>query len=145
MTALANLIRISRWHLDEKRQKLGDLERLAERLEQDLARLDEGIARERELAERDEEAQRAFPAYYQAERQRRDRINQSIADVKEQIETAREEVGEAFRELKKYEMAKANQDERDRRRQERQQQQAMDELGAQMHRRRRSQGQGSSG
>jgi len=144
MTPFDSLLRISRWHLDEKRQKLAELERLAERLRQDLQRLDDGIAAERRLAEADDDARRAYPAYLQAEMQRRRRLEQSIADVEQEIDSAREDVNEAFRELKKYEMAKTNEDNRVRLRRQRAEQRLADELGAQMHRRRGEQGKGST-
>lgn len=140
MTGLPELVRISRWHLNEKRQKLADLERLTERLEGDLARLDSGIERERKLAAEDLDASRTFPAYMQAELERRRKLEASIADIQRETEAAREEVAEAFRELKKYEMADNNQQERERRKDAKTEQQTMDELGAQLHRRAESGG-----
>lgn len=135
MNSFDSLLRISRWHLDEKRQKLADLERLAQRLRDDLERLDEGIETEKRIAQQDEEARRTFPAFLKAEQERRRRIEKSIADVQHEIEIAREEVAEAFREFKKYELAKTTQDERLRRQATRREQARMDELGMQLHRR----------
>ncbi len=135
MSSFDSLLRISRWHLDEKRQKLADLERLAQRLRDDLERLDEGIETEKRIAEQDEEARRTFPAFLKIEQERRRRIEKSIVDVQHEIELAREEVAEAFREFKKYELAKATQDERLRRQATRREQARMDELGMQLHRR----------
>jgi len=135
MSSFDSLLRISRWHLDEKRQKLADLERLAQRLRDDLERLDEGIETEKRIAQQDEEARRTFPAFLKAEQERRRRIEKSIADVQHEIEVAREEVAEAFREFKKYELAKTTQDERLRRQASRREQARMDELGMQLHRR----------
>jgi len=135
MSSFDSLLRISRWHLDEKRQKLADLERLAQRLRDDLERLAEGIETEKRIAQQDEEARRTFPAFLKAEQERRRRIEKSIADVQHEIEIAREEVAEAFREFKKYELAKTTQDERLRRQASRREQARMDELGMQLHRR----------
>jgi flagellar export protein FliJ len=135
MTPFNSLIRITRWNLDEKRQKLAELERLADRLRGDLQRLDEGIAAEQQLAEQDEMARRAYPAFLEAELDRRQRLEKSIADVEQEMEAAREEVNEAFRELKKYELAEDNERQRVRKRRARIEQQQTDELGAQLHRR----------
>lgn len=135
MTALSELVRISRWHLDEKRQKLGDLERLADRLRDDLRKLDETIAHEQRVVQDDPSARETYSAYIQAEMERRRRLEQSIANVDGEIESAREEVAEAFRELKKYEMAKANQDEREQERQKKAEDKQMDEMGLQLHHR----------
>jgi flagellar FliJ protein len=131
MTALSELVRISRWHLDEKRQKLGDLERLADQLREDLRKLDETIAQEQRVVQEDPSARETYSAYIQAEMQRRARLEQSIANVESEIESAREEVGE----LKKYEMGKANQDERDNQRQKKAEEKRMDEMGLQLHQR----------
>lgn len=137
MTGFDSLVRISRWQLDEKRQKLTELERLVERLQGDLTRLDEGVASEQRLAERDDMARQAYPAFLKSEMDRRKRLQKSIADVEKEIEAVREEVADAFRELKKYEMAQANELQRVRARRERADQQRTDELGAQLHRRQR--------
>lgn len=135
MTPFDSLLRISRWHLDEKRQKLAELERLAERLREDLQRLDDGIAAEGKLAEADNDARRAYPTFLKAEMGRRRRLEQSIADVEQEIDAARDEVNEAFRDLKKYELAKDNEAARLRQRRQKAEQNQADELGAQMHRR----------
>ncbi len=137
MSALSNLVRISRWQLDEKRQKLADMERLREKLEADITRLDNNLEEESRAADASDEARRAFPAFAEAERGRRERLCQSIEEVDRQIEDAREEVREAFREAKKYELALSNQDARERRKRERAETAAMDELGLQLHRRKR--------
>jgi len=135
MAALNELVRISRWHLDEKRRKLGDLERFADRLREDLKALEDSIAREQQIAARDVSARHTYPAYLEAELQRRERLKKSIADVDQQVEEMRETVAEAFREVKKYEMAKSNQDQRiaDQRRKAEEKQ--LDEMGTQMHQR----------
>lgn len=136
MTPFNSLVRISRWHLDEKRQKLAELERLAERLRGDLARLDEGIAAEQKLAEQDDMARRAYPTFLEAETKRRQRLEKSIADVEAEIEAAREEVGDAFRDLKKYELAESNEQARVRHRRNKLEQQRTDEMGVQLYQRR---------
>ncbi|SDF56378.1 flagellar export protein FliJ [Limimonas halophila] len=138
MTALSELVRISRWHLDEKRQKLGDLERLADRLRDDLRKLDDTIAHEQRVVQEDPSARETYSAYIKAEMERRGRLEQSIANVQSEIESAREEVAEAFRELKKYEMAKANQDQRETERLKKAEEKQMDEIGLQLHQRNNS-------
>lgn len=136
MKPLEQLVRISRWRLDEKRQKLTDLERLSERLRADLDRLEAGLAREKEAAQTDDAARQAFPAFLKAELERKARLEKSIGDVEREVEAARDDLTEAFRELKKYELAKESQDERARRQEDRAEQAALDELGTQLHRRR---------
>ena len=132
MSALDNLVRISRWHLDEARQKLGDLERLEARLQEDIRRLDAQLAVEQTAAQESEIARTAYPAYAEAQKLRRHRL--------EQIAEAREAVAEAFREAKKYELARDNERARAKAKRERIEAADMDEMGLQLHRRKRGAG-----
>jgi flagellar export protein FliJ len=136
MSALHNLVRISRWHLDAKRQALGELERLEERLQADLARLDAELERERAVAEQSELTRRAFPAYARQQKARRQALQRRVAQVHAEVEAAREELREAFREAKKYELARDAEQARARQARDRAENAAMDEVGLQLHRRR---------
>lgn len=136
--ALENLVRLNRWQLDEKRRKLADLERLAERLRADLERLDAGLEAERRAAERSEEGGRAYPAFAAAELERRRRLEASIAEIEREVEITREEVKIAFQELKKYDLALQNRRNRDRESRERNEQSQLDEIGVERYRRSRS-------
>jgi flagellar export protein FliJ len=142
MSALENLVRISRWQLDEARQKLGDLERLEARLQADLDRLDAAVAAEQRAAQGSDIARAAYPAYAEAQRARRQRLQGSIADVQGQIAAAREAVAEAFREAKKYELARDNERARAKAKRERTEAAQMDEMGLQLHRRKQGGGEG---
>ena len=135
MSALDNLVRISRWHLDEARQKLGDLERLESRLQGDIDRLDANLAAERAAAQESDQARAAYPAYAQAQKGRRQRLERSIADVQGQIAPARDAVAEAFREVKTYELARDNERARAESQRARAESARLDELGLQLHRR----------
>ena len=143
MSALDNLVRISRWHLDEARQKLGDLERLEARLQDDVRRLDAQLAEEQTAAQESEIARAAYPAYAEAQKLRRQRLERSIADIQNQIADAREAVAEAFRESKKYELARDNERARAKAKRDRAEAAQMDEMGLQLHR--RKQGTGGEG
>ncbi|MDZ7714080.1 MAG: flagellar FliJ family protein [Rhodovibrio sp.] len=143
MSALDNLVRISRWHLDEARQKLGDLERLEARLHDDVRRLDAQLADEQTAAQESEMARAAYPAYAEAQKLRRKRLERSIADVQNQIAEAREAVADAFREAKKYELARDNERARAKAKRDRAEAAQMDEMGLQLHR--RKQGAGGDG
>lgn len=135
MSALAQLVRLHGWTLDERRRKVADLEQLAERLKADLARLEGELAREEKTASGSLELQAAFNAYAAIARKRRDKISASIDDVNAEIARAQDEVSEAFRELKRYEQALANRQTREAGRQLRREQTASDELGIELYRR----------
>lgn len=137
MSALDQLVRLHGWTLDERRRKVTDLEQLSERLQADLARLDDDLLREERTASGSLELQAAFNAYAAIARKRREKLARSVADVAQEIARAQEEVTEAFQELKRYEQALTNRKSREAVAQQRREQAAADEVGLQMHRRRR--------
>lgn len=107
---LDSVIRLQKWRLDEKRRQLGDLLRLAEQLETELAGLETELEAEQALAARNFEAGRAYGNYARGFIERRERLIQSLANVEQQVEVAQEEVRAAFRELKTIEITKDNRD-----------------------------------
>lgn len=119
MRELDTLIRLHRWQLAEKRRELVELEVLAERFQEELRALDDEVARETAAAEAEPQLPMGFAAYLRASRKRRQRLEQSIAQVEEQIAAARDRITAAFQELKGYEVARDNRKKRadDRRRQ----------------------------
>ena len=143
MTALGSMVRVHRWILDEKQQKLTEIERFGDRMRQDLVKLDENLANERDAAARSADGTLAFASFIAAALERRRRLVDSIANLEREADLARDEVGEAFRELKKYEMAEANAKEREGHRRKKQEQLALDEVGVGLYRRRSSASDGS--
>lgn len=113
MNSLKSVIRLHKWQLDEKRRELTDLENLREGLLADVARLEEEVERERDTARRNFEASFTFAAYAKSARERHERLDRSIAHVDEQIVAANEAVAEAYRELKKYELAEEEREKRE--------------------------------
>ncbi len=134
--ALANLIRLHRWTLDERRRQVADLEALSGRLGADIETLDGEIAREQAAAAESLEGAVAYPAFLAAARRRRAKLADSLQAVEGEIAQARDAVQAAFEELKKYEQAEANARRRAREKRERAERAAEDELGLELHRRR---------
>src|SRR3546814_668402 len=110
--SFASLIRLHQWQLDEKRRALAELQTLADRLEGEIQRLDAEIAAEREVAERDPGSSPGFGLYVKSALNRRERLKQSVRQVETQIAAAREEIAEAFQDLKKFELAQEDRDRR---------------------------------
>ena len=135
MTAIDQLVRVHRWNLDEKRQKLAELERLRERLMGNIEALDADLTREKEAAARSEVTSIALPAFIRATLDRRKKIEDSVAEVDRSIDAAREEITEAFQEFKKYETAHGNHQRREAEKQSKREQTVADELGLELHRR----------
>ena len=140
MTALGSLVRVHSWALNEKRQKLAGLEDLADKMHQDLERLEADLDNEQRAAAGSMEGTIAFPAFVAAALERRKKLRESIADLGLAIDAARAEVREAFQEVKKYEIAQDNYERREREKVARREQRELDELGANMHRRKKASG-----
>lgn len=135
MSGLDQLLRLQRWTLDEKRRQAGDLELLIERLMQDINQIDAAVEREVEAARANIEMQRALPGYRQAMKDRRQRLDKSLLDLRGELDKLREQITEAFSELKKTEQTVKNRHQRQRLAERRKDQAISDEIGLQLHRR----------
>lgn len=137
MSALGSLVRVHTWALNEKRQTLAGLEKLAEKLGNDLEGLEAELQQERSAATDSIEGTIAFPAFMAAALERRKRLRVSIANLDLTIGAAREEVREAYQEVKKYELARDNHERREQERLALRERIALDELGVTLHRRKK--------
>ena len=135
MSGLDQLMRLQRWTLDEKRRQATDLELLIERLIQDIIKLDEQVEREIEASRANLELQRALPGYRQVIKGRRERMDKSLVDLRNELEKLREQITEAFSDLKKTEQTVTNRQQRQRLAERRKDQAISDEVGLQQHRR----------
>jgi hypothetical protein len=138
VSGLDQMLRVQKWSLDEKRRQAADLEALIERLHGDIRRLDEEVAKEIEAARSDLELQRALPSYRAVMAERRERILKSIADLTVELEKLRDQIMDAFTDLKKTEQTILNRQQRQRAAQRRQEQTRADEMGLDMHRRKKN-------
>ena len=137
MTALKQLVRLHRWSLDEKRQKLAELERLADRLRADVKALDDSLEAEKAPARQSVEGAAAYSRFAAAMAERRGVFERSIADVESQAEAARAEVQAAFQEYKTYELGLKNHERREAQKRARREQAALDDVGLGIGNRRR--------
>ncbi|WP_151178473.1 hypothetical protein [Hypericibacter terrae] len=139
MSAVDQLVRLHRWRLEEERRKMGELQRLAERLNDQIRTLDESVEREAAATKEHKtlELSRAFAAFADLARMRREKLVRSQADVTFRIEQAREAVLEVYRELEKYEQALKSREERKQAEIKRRERIREDEIGMELHRRRR--------
>jgi chromosome segregation ATPase len=137
MSGLDQMLRLQKWSLDEKRRQSSDLEALIERLQDDIRRADGDVAHEIEIAGQDLQLQRALPEYRKVMAERRLRIEKSIADLTAELEKLREQIMEAFGELKKTEQTILNRQKRQQKLQRRREQNQADDMGLVMHRRKK--------
>ena len=136
MTALRSMIRVQGWVLEEKRRNLAEIQVFADKLKSDLSALDDSIEAEREAAGSSDEVGLTYPAFVAAALDRRKQAEaETIGKLENQIDAAREEVAEAFQQLKAYEMAQENQERREAAGRDRAERIAQDELGVSLYRR----------
>ena len=138
MSALDGLIRLYKWQLDERRQQVAELERLEDRLRSELQKLHDEVAAEQRVAAADADAARGWAGWSAATSARRKTLETSIAEAQGQLERAREALAEAFQEVKRYEIALAAREKREKITLSRKAQQRQDEIALQTYRNRRS-------
>ena len=108
MSTLDTLIRLHRWQVDERRRNVAELEGLAEKLRQELARLAEERTIEQTAAGASFLARHVYPGYIRRSLDRQKTLEQSLAETEAQTAQARDALAEAFQELKRYEIAAAS-------------------------------------
>jgi flagellar export protein FliJ len=127
-----SLIQLRRFEVDERRQTVGDIETMMAELEQMAVDLERQIEVEQERAGVSDVNHYAYPTFAKAAVQRRDNLKTSIKDLGGKLEEARDQLAEAFEELKKIELI----DERDAARvaahEAAQEQAELDEIGLNM-------------
>ncbi len=131
--SLKPLIRFRKFELDQRRRELRALEDLAAQIDASIVALDEEVANERRLAANDLLLARFWPTYAEWAKGRREELVQNRLQIGEQILKAEEAVTEAYRELKKFEVAEANRIAREKAEQERKAQIRLDEIAQVAH------------
>jgi flagellar export protein FliJ len=130
MKSRETLIRLKRFHVDEKRRQVVQIEAMIAEFERMAADLDREIAHEQARAGIDDPAHFAYPTYAKAALARRDNLARSAADLKDQLEDARGQLADAFEELKKVEILEERDQHRERAAEAQAEQAELDRIGA---------------
>ncbi|NQV20434.1 MAG: flagellar FliJ family protein [Rhodospirillales bacterium] len=135
MKGLPTLIRLRRQELDEKRRTLVEIEQREAFIERDIEALDDEVTGERAFVGSAEDVRFAYENFALAARTRRENLVGALAEVRVELEDVREEVAEAFREYKKYDIAEENDQRRQQDERDRLERIDSDEIGTEIHRR----------
>ena len=108
MSMHGNVLRLQRWQLDERRRYATALEALSERLRADLGLLQAAIALEAGTFEHPPEYEGDNRAVAPRLRERRNKLEYSVAELERQIAATRAEVAAAEHEIAAYELAAAH-------------------------------------
>jgi len=137
MKALTSLVRLYKWRLDEKRRQLAELYAIRDGFENRLKEVDATVLREQNFVNSASESQQemgnAYGAFAQAAIMQRENLHRSIHSLEAQLQEALEEVGEAFKALKRQEIAAANQEARKTKARDRREQIASDDQSIDLH------------
>ncbi len=130
MKSRDTLIRLKRFHVDEKRRQVAQIEAMIADFQRMATDLDREIAAEQSRAGIDDPGHFAYPTYAKAAMQRRDNLMRSAKDLESQLEDARNQLADAFEELKKVEILEERDQMRERSAEGRAEQAELDRIGA---------------
>lgn len=136
---LKSVIRLHKWTVDEKRRALAELQRREDDILGFQKALQEELAREQVLARQDVTFAMAFGRYLPRYCARRDALARALVDIRRRIEAARQDLAEAFLDLKTFEITQAARDLAEKRERDKKEQAMLDEIGLTLHRRRERQ------
>lgn len=137
---LHTLIRLAEWTVDEKRRALGALHAREDQLIAVLRDMDARLAAEQAQVKANMALAMTWAPFYANHCARRDNTQHQLDQVRRLIEEVRDELSEAYRELKSYETAQENRDKREREERDRKERIFLDEVGLQRYQRHRTEG-----
>lgn len=135
MKSRESLIRLHRYQVDEKRRNVADIESMIADFNRKAEELDQQIEAEQQRSGVSDVNHFAYPTFAKAAIKRRDNLKVSIEGLEQQLEDAKGELGEAYTELKKYELLHERDEARHRDEVHAAEQSELDEVAATMHRR----------
>ena len=109
MKSRDTLIRLKKFHVDEKRRKVAQIETMIAEFERMAGDLEREIKVEQDRAGIHDPGHFAYPTYAKAAINRRENLKRSADELRVQLEDAKASLGEAYEDLKKVELL----DERD--------------------------------
>ena len=103
MKSRDSLIRLKRFHADEKRRQVAQMEAMIAEFERMAKELDDQIRAEQDRSGIHDVGHFAYPTFAKAAMQRRDNLKVSADDLRAQLATAVAELDEAVADLQKAE------------------------------------------
>jgi flagellar protein FliJ len=129
MKSRETLIRLKKFHVDEKRRRVAQIEGMIADFERMATDLEREIKTEQERAGIHDPGHFAYPTYAKAAIQRRENLKHSADELRTQLNDAKESLAEAFEELKKVELLDERDQMRERAAEAMQEQSELDAVG----------------
>ncbi len=127
------LIRLNRFRVDEIRKRLKSLDDMRADLTKKMADLETMVKDEQRRSLQSDLGRLAYPTFARSVIARRENIQRSVDEVEKQAATVTEELQNAYRELKKYEIIADADAQRDRVEYARKVQAELDEIAMSRH------------
>ncbi len=132
---LDSLLRLRSWAVDERRRELGILLSREEDLIREGEELARQLVREQQVAAADPtQAGLTYAAFAEDHRRRREQLARLVAELRVEIEAARERLADAYRQLKVLEEVQKERLRQERIDEARREQAIFDEIGQTQHR-----------
>ena len=131
---LSGIVRLHKWQVDEKRRQIAELEVMRSDLEKKLEKLDSDLKDEQKNVANSNVVDINYAGYAAAVMKRRENIEASITEVNVSIENMKDDLAEAFKELKKYEIVEQRAVEKELHEQKKREQDRLDEVSLNMFR-----------
>jgi flagellar export protein FliJ len=128
-----SLIRLKKFHVDEKRRQVAQIESMIADFERMASELDQQIEIEHQKTGISDVAHFAYSTFAKAAMQRRDNLKGSVDGLRDQLAGAQAALAEAFEELKKVELLEERNHDRERHVEKQRGQAEMDAIGLAMH------------
>lgn len=132
--SLTGIIRLHKWQVDEKRRQITELEVMKEELVSKLEKLIADLAREQEDLSKSNVVNINYANYASSVMSRRENLEASITEINVSIENMKDELADAFKELKKYEIVEQRSVEREKEEQKKREQERLDEISLNLYR-----------
>ena len=130
MKSRETLIRLKKFHVDERRRKVAQIEAMIADFDRMVGDLDREIKTEQDRAGIHDPGHFAYPTYAKAAMTRRDNLKRSADELKVQLEDEKVALQEAFEELKKVELLDERDQMRERAEENARDQSELDAIGA---------------
>jgi flagellar FliJ protein len=129
MKSRETLIRLKKFHVDEKRRKVAQIEGMIAEFERMAGDLEREIRAEQDRAGIHDPGHFAYPTYAKAAMQRRENLQRSADELKTQLDDAKIALAEAFEEMKKVELLDERDQMREREEEDAREQADLDAIG----------------
>lgn len=135
MKSRESLIRLKKFHVDEKRRQVAQIQAMIDDFNRMIEDLDNQVASEQARTGIADVSHFAYSTYAKSALERRNNLKTSIEELGKQLEDAQDALAEAVEDLKKVEIIEERNQEKARHLMDVREQDDIDELAGQMRRR----------